>query len=175
MALWSTDYLVSLERVLARALQLKVEETRQMVWDLREGKRMSLQVESVAEANFLAENFLQLGAYVQVSQTGAFTVDRIFNEIVDSLGGDASGWMVLLDEEEERVRRIIHAGSMAYLVLEGQELRDRLGEELLLRGASPISKRDFRLLEERVAAWKAGWSSRIRNAIARKAALKNQG
>lgn len=171
MALWTTDYLTSLGRVLADTKGLNPEEAQALVLEVVGGERISMEVATIREANVLAENLLQYGAYVNVSQIGPVTFENLWVEYKEALGEDLSGWFVLLNASEEHVRKIIDPETLGMLSLEGQELQDRLGEEILMRGASPISREDFEKLENQAKEWRKQWGKRIQHAIARKKAL----
>lgn len=167
-ALWSYDFMGSLARVLTEFLDMHPEEAKQMVSDLKEGTPQVMFLESFSTTTLLTQELLQLGMYISVTQVKQLSEAQFVMEITELMGEDLGGWLVLLDEKEEHVVKIIDAKGLMMLAFETQGIMDAIGEEVLQRGAAPIGQSTFQDIEARYMVWRNAWRDRIRAAIARK-------
>lgn len=167
-ALWSYDFLPSLNHLFVESMGMEMEEAKALVEGVKEGRPRSLFMDSHTQTTLLAQELLQLGMFISVTQIGRITDDHMVEELKELMGEDLSGWLVLLDEEEEHVLKIVESRGLMMLGFESQYVKDAVGEEILQRGGAPINQKTFEDIEARYMVWRNAWIERIRAAIARK-------
>ncbi len=172
--LWSRDFMPSLSRVVATFLKIEPEQAKEEIYKALEKGVLRLESQNMGEALNLVEGLMEFGAYVNVEQTGPISETGFQNDIVEALAPELTGWFIKLDKEEKHVEKIIDPTQLAKIRFVNQTVNDRVGEEMMWRGASPINQQIEEDLEVRMKEWRTAWGKRIRAAIARKIALKKK-
>jgi|GEM_PF-5345863 len=172
--LWSTDFLKALSKVIAGGLNIERNQAKVRLEGVSEGQPLVFQIEKMKEARILAEELMECGAYLSVDQIAPFSEEQMKAEILEELSPDLTGWMVVLDKTETEVRKLIDPRYLAKIRFVSPQVTDQVGEEMMWRGASPISAEIEAQIEAKMKAWRKAWGQRIRAAIARKIALRKQ-
>lgn len=172
--LWSRDFMPSLAKAVATFLAIDPEQGRAELEKIREKKFLVWESEDMGKTLEFAESLMEFGAYVSVDQIGPLTEEQFQKEIINDLSDDLTGWVVVLDESEQKVKKIIDPEYLAKIRFGNPEMNDAVGEAMMWRGAAPINKNAEQELEERMKTWRNAWGQRIRAAIARKIALKKR-
>ncbi len=164
----------SLSRAVADILEIAPEAARAKIEQVANRQVVTWEIESMHKTSLLCEALMEFGAYVSVEQVGPLTEAQYNAEIIKDLSPDLTGWVVVLDAQEEHVKKIIDPKYLAKLRFGNARMQDGVGEEMMWRGAAPISKVVEEDLEARMKAWRKAWGQRIRTAIARKIALRKK-